>query len=166
MPSNLFKKSEEKKRELKILILGPYKPKESKIKLLNFKNYMIAHGFQTARLVEDFKNIPKYDEDPDTHFTLKSRDKIEYWADALIFVFMKDGKNLGVWGELQFTISSVEEKIRDSIELHEKGVELSTQTRGPLKISRMYSNEFQDSIHLCKLGKAFCANIAYEKLWK
>jgi len=165
MPSNLFKNSEKNKRELKILILGPYKPLESKKRLFEFRDCLNLHGFHNAKVVEDFSNIPKFDDDPDINFTLKSRDKIQYWSEVLIFVFIRDANNLGVWSELQFTISHVKEKIRDSIELHEKGVDLSTQTRGPLKISRMYSNEFRDPVQLCKLAQAFCANVAFEKLW-
>lgn len=154
-----------KKKQNRILILGPYKPAPAKGRLIQFKEYLQVHGYENARIVEDFPNTPKYDEDPDKHFTLKSRDKIKNWADVLIFVFLRDANNLGVWSELQFTMDFVKEKIHYSVELHEQGVDLSTQTRGPLKISRMYSYEFRSDRELCSLAMAFCTNVVYELLW-
>ena len=38
MPSNLYQEIEEKKKQLRILILGPYKPKKAKKKLLDLKD--------------------------------------------------------------------------------------------------------------------------------
>jgi len=156
---------EYKKRGQKILILGPYKPKLAEKKLIKLRDCLRSRGYDNARIVKDFPNIPKYDEDPDKHFTLKSRDKIKNWADVLIFVFMRKANNLGVWAELQFTIAFVKMKIHYSVELHEKGINLSTQTRGPLKISRMYSIEFSNDRQLCDRAIAFCTNVVYESLW-
>jgi len=164
--SSIFStKFAEDKKTKRILILGPYKPLPAKERLIRLRDCLLVHGYENAKIVEDFPNIPKYDEDPDKHFTLKSRDKIENWADVLIFVFMREANNLGVWAELQFTLAFVKDKIHYSIELHEKGVDLSSQTRGPLKISRMYSSEFHNDGKLCKLAMAFCTNVVYEFLW-
>ena len=156
---------ENTKKSQKILILGPYKPESARKRLIKLRDYLRTHGYKSAKRVADFPDTPKYDKDPDKHFTLKSRDKIKNWADVLVFVFMRDANNLGVWGELQFTIDFVKEKIHYSIELHEEGADLSTQTRGPLKISRMDSYEFDNDQRLCKLSVAFCQNVAYEFLW-
>jgi len=166
MSSILSRDFENKKRSLKILILGPYKPPSAKKRLTDFRNCLQRRGYNNAKKVEDFPNLPRYDKDPDKHYTLKSRDRVENWAEVLIFVFMCKANNLGVWAELQFTISFVKGKIRDSVELHEKGVALSTQTRGPLKISRMCSNEFSSDRQLCTRAVAFCTNVVYESLWK
>jgi hypothetical protein len=155
----------EEKRIKRILILGPYKPPPAKERLIGLRDCLLVHGYENARIVEDFPNIPKYDEDPDKHFTLKSRDKIKNWAEVLVFVFARKANNLGVWSELQFTLDYVKDKIRYSIELHEQGVDLSSQTRGPLKISRMYSSEFRSDRKLCNLAIAFCTNVVYEFLW-
>jgi hypothetical protein len=164
--SNIFSTAfAEEKKTKKILILGPYKPPSAKERLIRLRDCLLAHGYESAKIAEDFPNIPKYDKDPDKHFTLKSRDRIKNWADALVFVFMCEANNLGVWSELQFTLDFIKEKIHYSIELHEQGVDLSSQTRGPLKISRMYSNEFCSDIKLCDLAMAFCTNVVYELLW-
>jgi hypothetical protein len=165
--SSIFSRDfESKKKSQKILILGPYKPKLAKERLIQLSDCLRKHGYENAKRVADFPDTQRYDKDPDKHFTLKSRDKIKNWADVLVFVFMHKANNLGVWGELQFTVDFVKEKVHYSIELHEEGVDLSTQTRGPLKISRMYSNEFRNDRQLCELAMAFCTNVVYEFLWK
>ena len=164
MSSIFFRDFENKKKNLKILILGPYKPQSAEKRLIQFRDRLRSHGYDNAKTVKDFPDIPKYDEDPDKHFTLKSEDKIKNWSDALIFVFMCDANNLGVWAELQFTLYSVKEKIHYSVELHEKGIDLSTQTRGRVKISRLYSYEFRSDQQLCDLAMAFCTNVVYEFL--
>ena len=165
--SSIFSRDfEERKKRLKILVLGPYKPPSAKKRLVDLENCLQARGYSNAKRVEAFRNVPKYDEDPDKHYTLKSQDKIKNWAEVLIFVFMRKANNLGVWAELQFTIYFVKNKIRNSIELHEEGTALSTQTRGPLKISRMISNEFGNDRQLCDRATAFCINVAHESLWK
>lgn len=164
--SNIFSTAfAEKKKIKRILILGPYKPPPAKERLIRLRACLLAHGYENAKIVEDFPNIPKYDEDPDKHFTLKSQDGIRNWADVLVFVFMCEANNLGVWSELQFTLDFVKDKIRYSIELHEQGVDLSSQTRGPLKIARMNSSEFCSDRKLCDLAMAFCTNVVYEFLW-
>jgi hypothetical protein len=164
--SNIFSTAfAEEKKIRKILILGPYKPPPAKERLIRLRDCLLVHGYENAKIVEDFPNIPKYDEDSDKHFTLKSRDRIKNWADVLVFVFIHEANNLGVWSELQFTLDSVKEKIHYSIELHEQGVDLSSQTRGPLKISRMYSSEFCSDRKLCDFAIAFCTNVVYEFLW-
>ncbi len=164
--SNIFSTAfVEEKKIKKVLILGPYKPPPAKERLIQLRDCLQAHGYEKAKIVEDFPDIPKYDEDPDKHFTLKSRDEIKNWADALIFVFMREANNLGVWSELQFTLDFVRDKVHYSIELHEQGVDLSSQTRGPLKISRMNSSEFCGDKKLCSLAMAFCTDVVFESLW-
>jgi len=164
--SGIFSRDFENKKKIqKVLILGPYKPQSAELRLVKLRDFMRSHGYDTARIVKDFPNSHKYHEDPDIHFTLKSQDKIRNWADVLIFVFMQKANNLGVWGELYFTINFVKHKIHYSVFLHEEGTDLSTQTRGPLKISRMYSNEFHNDRQLCEQARAFCTNVVYESLW-
>ena len=165
--SAIFSRNFENKKKIqRVLILGPYKPKVAKERLVKLRDCLQSHGYEGARIIEDFPNIPKYDEDPDKHFTLKSQDKIRNWADILIFVFMRRADNLGVWAELQFTIDFVKDKLHYLVELHEKRTVLSTQTRGPLKISRIFSYEFYSDRQLCELSLAFCTNIVYEFFWK
>jgi hypothetical protein len=163
--SSIFSRNfENKKKDQKILILGPYKPPLAEKRLMKLRDCLRSHGYDNAKTVKDFPDIPKYDEDPDKHFTLKSEDKIKNWGDALIFVFMCNANNLGVWAELQSTLFSVKEKIHNTVELHEKGIDLSTQTRGRVKISRLYSYEFGSDQQLCDQVVAFCTNIVYEAL--
>jgi len=156
---------ENKKKAIKILILGPYRPTSAKQRLVQFRDCLKKSDCQNAKLVEDFPDFPKYDPDPDIHFTLKSRDKIKNWADAVIFVFLCDADNQGVSNELIFTCLSVQHKLHYSIELHEQGIQLSTQTKGPIKISRMNSDEFQSDRQLCQLAMGFCTKIVYELLY-
>lgn len=164
--SSIFSKDlENKKRNIKILILGPYRPQNYKQRLTQFRVCLQNHGYETARLVDDFPDVPRYDPDPDIHFTLKSRDKIKSWAKSLVFVFFRNADNQGVSNELTFTCDLVREKIHDSIVLHEQGVNLSTQTKGPLKISRMCSDKFCTDRALCDKAIGFCTKVVYELLW-
>lgn len=153
---------ENKKRNMKVLILGPYKPPSAKLKLVQFQKRLQDYGYATARLVDDFPDEPKYDPDPDIHFTVKSQDKIKNWAEVLIFVFLNDADNQGVSNELMFTCYLVREKTHYSIALYEKGIQLSTQTKGPLKISRMNSSEFCTDRELCDRALGFCTKVVYE----
>jgi len=164
--SGLFSKDfENKKKSIKVLILGPYKPSNAKQRLIRFKDCLLNHGYEKARLVEDFPDVPRYDPDPDIHFTLKSRDNIKNWADMLIFVCFLNADNLGVTNELTFTCDLMQSKIHWSIELHEEGIQLSTQTKGPIKISRMNSDEFRNDQELCEKAIGFCTKVVYELLW-
>jgi hypothetical protein len=163
--SSIFSSAFAKKKRIeRVLVLGPYKPPSAEKRLIRLRDCLRVHGYENAKIVRDFPDIPSYDEDPDKHFTLKSRDKIKNWADVLVFVFLRKANNLGVWGELQYTLDFVKNKVHYSIELHQKGADLSSQTRGPLKISRMYSNEFRGDKKLCKRAIAFCTNVVYESL--
>lgn len=164
--SKMFSRDfENKKRAMKILILGPYTPLSAKQRLVQFKNCLIGSGYQNAMLVEDFPDTPRYHSDPDVHFTLKSRERTKNWADVLIFVFYNDANNQGVANELVFTCLSVRHKLHYSIALHEERIRLSTQTKGPIKISRMNSDEFQSDRQLCQLAIGFCTKIVYELLY-
>lgn len=156
---------ERKKKDIKILILGPYNPPSAKLRLIKFRDCLKRSSYQNAKLVEDFSDTPKYDPDPDIHFTLKSRDRIKNWADVLVFVLLCDADNQGVSNELVFTCISVQRKLHYCIELHEQGIHLSTQTKGPIKISRINSNEFWSDRQLCELAMGFCTKIVYELLW-
>ena len=163
--SSIFSKDfENKKNAQKILVLGPYKPPSAEKRLTKLRDCLRSHGYDNAKIVKDWANISMYD--PDIHFMFKSRDKIRNWADVLIFVLMRKSNNLGVLAELQFVINFVRNKIHYSVELHEKGTVTSSQTRAPLKISRMDSYEFNNDPQLCNRAVAFCTNIVYELLWK
>lgn len=164
--SSIFSRDfENKKKDTKTLILGPYKPQLAEKRLIKLRDCLRSHGYDNAKIVKgDFPDIPKYHKDPEIHFTLKSEDKIKNWADVLIFVFMREANNLGVWDELKFTTRDVKEKIHYSIELHEEGTETSSRTRARLKISRMDSHEFRSDRQLCDLAMAFCTNVVYEFL--
>lgn len=166
--SSIFTRDfEKKKKSLKVLILGPYKPPSAEKRLTELRNYLRSHGYDNAKIVKgDFPDIPKYHNDPEIHFTLKSEYKIKNWADVLIFVLMRKANNLGVCDELKFTTRDVKEKIHYSLELHEKETVTSSRTRARLKITRMDSYEFSSDAQLCKRAMAFCTKVVYELFWE
>jgi hypothetical protein len=152
------------KRDLKILILGPYRPNSAETRLFAVKDHLIRHGYESAKVVADFADEPRYHQDPDIHFLLKSKDYIKNWADVLIFVLFTASDNQGVCSEMQTTCEKVEEKVHFSYVLYEEGITLSTLVKGEVKAARITSNTFEDDRELCELAKGFCTDVAYQRL--
>jgi hypothetical protein len=84
---------------LRILILGSY-DKTAEEELYRIKKFLIGKGYVQTRLVEDFKNPLKEDNEIQSDYNLR---KTEHWlpeADVGIFVFFPLVNNDGV--ELEF----------------------------------------------------------------
>lgn len=113
----------------------------------------------------DFPDIPRYSSDLDIHFTLKSQDRIKYWADALIFIFFREADNQGVTNELTFTCLKVLEKVHFTVVFNEKGLKLSSLTKGPIKIHEIKSDEFKDDTELCERAIGYCTNFVHRLYW-
>ena len=116
-------------------------------------------------MVADFPDEPRYHKDWDIHCTVKSQFHIKNWADVLIFVFLKDSDNQGVANELTFTCQRVLEKIHFSVVLYERGIQLSSLTRGPIKIHKVNSDDFENDAVLCTKALGYCTNFVYQLLW-
>lgn len=148
------------KAGLKILILGAYKPESEKDRLILFKNCLIKRKFIQTCLVADFPNAT-YNKELDIDTTKKSEYFIIYWADVLIFVFFKEGKDYGVTSELRFTCDMVPEKAEHALVLFEDDMEflVGTQVRGPIKITKMSYNNFDNDVELCNHGFGHCVKV-------
>lgn len=154
-----------KKNKIKILILGPYRPSNAEKRLIEFRKSLHLKDYLNAKLVADFPDIPRYHDDWDIHCTLKSQFHIKHWADALIFVFLKDADNQGVANELTFTCQKVLEKTHLSLVLIEQGVQLSSLTRGPIKIHKINADDFENDTELCHKAIGYCTNFVFQLFW-
>ena len=60
------------KQQLKILLLGAYKPAEALNRLKKLQVCMMRKGFVSTMLAKDFPDATRYSEDLDEHYTMKS----------------------------------------------------------------------------------------------
>ena len=113
-----------------------------------------------TKLVKDFPDDVRYDEDEDVHFTMKSRVLIEHWAHVPIFVFFKDGENLGVGNELAYTCTKLVMKTSHSAVFLETDLNVGSQIRGTLKLSardqKLSYENFLNDKELCDLAFGHC----------
>lgn len=113
-----------------------------------------------AKLIRDFPDDVRYDEDDDIHFTMKSRLLIENWAHVPIFVFFKDGDNLGVGNELGYTCLELPMKTLVSVAFLETNLDVGSQVRGTLKLGtrdqKLSYENFENDKDLCNLAFGHC----------
>ncbi len=149
----------DKKRRLRILILGPYRPKSCLTKIESLKNYLKATGFENTKLVKDFPDYEKFSEDMDEHFTKKSRLCINTWTHVPIFIFFRKADNLGVNTELTYTCLNFPNKGKQAAVFFEKGMDVSTQVLGSVKIAKISYEIFENQKSLCELTSGHCLKI-------
>ena len=89
------------KPKIRVLILGSYDTAALPI-LSSIKDFIIAKGYINTKLVMDFNNPPRQENETDAAYNLK---RTEFWlpkADVILFVFLKsDFNSSGVGFELQ-----------------------------------------------------------------
>jgi hypothetical protein len=140
------------KQKLHILILGPYRPKSHLKRLEALQDCLIAKRFEMTKLVKDFPDRKKFSDDMDEHFTKKSRLYINTWAHVPMFIFFKDADNLGVNTELTFTCVNLPNKGKHGVVFFEKGIDISSQVIGSVKIARISYEIFENDEELCDLA--------------
>ena len=140
------------KRRLHILILGPYRPKPYLRRLEALQDCLITRKFEMTRLVKDFPDEEKLSSDLDEHFTKKSRLCINTWAHVPMFIFFKDADNLGVNTELSFTCLGLPNKGKNAVVFFEKGMDISSQVKGSIKIAKISFEIFDNDKELCDLA--------------
>ena len=115
--------------------------------------------FEKTKLVKDFPDRRKFSDDVDEHFTKKSRLYIKTWAHVPIFIFFKNADNLGVNTELIYTCANSPDKGKSAVVLFEKGMDISSQVKGSIKIARISYETFEDDKELCDLSFGHCLKI-------
>jgi len=155
-----------RKRRIKILILGPQRPHTAEKRLNAFKMCLLQSGYDNAKIVADFPDTPAFHTDKSSHFTLKSQHYIRNWADVLIFIFLRNCDNQGVANELTFASLMAIEKMNVSVALYEKGSQLSALTKGPVNLQKLDSDEFLNAKDLCEIAKGYITNYIYVLYWK
>lgn len=164
--SYFSKEFEKRKKAIKILILGAYRPSSFLGRLRNSKTCLINHKYLETKLVEDFPDTPRLHNNPDIHFSLKSKHLIKNWAEALIFVFFGGGAdNSGVATELEFTCLTVQDKLDRSLVLSEKGLALSTLTKGSIRIHKIDADNFHNDTYLCDIAIGYLTNYVLQLYW-
>jgi hypothetical protein len=150
-----------KNEGIRILILGSYKEEDRK-RLLALREKLIKAGFGQTRLVEEFPDEKRYSDDLDIHFTKKSEHYLSYWADLILFVLFRDSDNQGVLSEFRFCSITRSGLLRYSLVLVEEGVHLSSQVRGPIKITRINTAVFRSDASLHRLALGHIVKTAFE----
>jgi len=159
----------ERKCQAKILILGSYQrltaqgSEESCEEILEkLKEFLIANGFSNTKLVKDWiieDNIPP--ESLVALFREKSFHHIDYWAEILVFVFLKDANNYSVTRELSHMVDCSKEKCSHSIILRHDEIDLGSLIKGDISIERILESSFSDNQELYQTAFAGCFNILF-----
>ena len=142
------------KQQLKVLLLGAYKPPKALNRLQKLQVCMIGKGFASTMLAKNFPDATRYSEDLDEHYTMKSRTLISNWADVPIFVFYKKADNQGVASEITYTCGNLSDKLSCSAVFFEGSLQnFSSQVKGSIKIAKKVSYEiFKNDEELCNLA--------------
>ena len=172
MVSPLFGDLSERKARLKILILGPYRPADPTEstacmeRLVALKAYLNSFGYDNAKLVSDFSDVPRWHEKDAAHFEVKSKQMILEWAIGLLFVFLRGCDNSGVGGELTFVDAKRPDLFHSSKILQEESTDISTIIRGPLNRHGIEADRFQTDEELHELAVGACMAILYRNYWR
>jgi hypothetical protein len=142
------------KKKLKVLILGAYRPDKALKRLEKLRNCLIENGFEAAKLAKDFPDDRQFSQDLDEHYTVKSRQLIEEWAQVPIFIYFKRAKNDGVTVEITYTCDKLHEKQSCCAVFFEGKLEdFSSQVKGEIKDTKKVSYEiFKNDRELCLLA--------------
>ncbi len=149
-----------RKPRLKILILGPYRPKAAKRRLVDIKEHLIKRGYVSTKLVEDFDNIPAKTEE---EVFEKSRDFMKNWADVLFFFFFKEsleGMLMGVHDELAFLCERMPKKIDNSVVFIDESIynQLSIMFKGRLQFFEMRADLIKKQEEAKKSAESYAFN--------
>lgn len=143
--------------DLKILILGSYRPIGMAKRLEIIRDCLRTRGFTNTFLVKDLGDEPRFDEDDDIHWT----DKSNHWMknfDLSLFVFFADCDNSGVTDELNyFMTEKIEETFRCIILYEDNIKQISSRIRAKIKIVKLRNGSFKEKKDLdaCELAYGF-----------
>lgn len=165
MSSHFFKEFADRKKAMKVLILGAYVPKDCEQRLVKLRECLFENGYKNARLVSDFSDVPSFHGVKPAHIVTKSKYYIKFWADVLLFVFFKNGRNEGVSVEFEFACSKVLEKLGVSIVLTEKDLNLSNMILGSVEIQEIKADSFVDGLELCDKLLGYLTNFTHRLYW-
>lgn len=145
----------EKDKELNILILGAYRPKNMQERLETIRDCLIEKGFVNTSLVADFPDdIVRFHEDDDIHWTKKSNFLMSRF-DINLFIFFTNCDNSGPTDELNFFCYEIGEHFR-CIVTYEDGFVESISSRITAKIKdfklRNIAVKEEEDMVICELA--------------
>jgi len=165
MSTDFFKEFENKKKRMKILILGAYSPALYEDRLFKLKECLLKNDYTNAKLVKEFSDLPSFHGNKYGHIVAKSQYYIKFWADALVFVFFKGAMNEGVSIEFEFTCIKVLEKLGFSVVLGEKNLNFSSMILGSIQIHEIKADTFENDLELCEKAIGYLTNFTHRLYW-
>ncbi len=164
-------KISQKTADLKVLILGSYRPREMFERLERIRDCLRQKGFINTYLVENLRDEPRFDDDNDIHWTRKSNHYMKIF-DLNLFVFFVDCDNSGVGDELTYFINETKETLTYFINetketfrcivLYEEGIEqISSRIRAKIKEMKLRNIVIKsgDDLDACELAYGFINNV-------
>lgn len=139
--------------DLKILILGSYRPIGMAKRLEIIRDCLRKRGLSNTYLVKDLGDKPIFDEDEDIHWTNKSNHWMKNF-DLSLFVFFADCDNSGVTDELSYFIYKIEETFRCIILYEDNIKQISSRIRAKIKTVKLRNGSFKEKEDLdaCELA--------------
>lgn len=152
---NINKRSQET-ADLRILILGAYRPRNMFDRLEGIRDCLRQRGFNNTYLVENLGDKPRFDDDDDIHWTEKSNYLMKH-SDLNIFIFFEDCDNSGVGDELSCFINETEETFRCIVLYEENIKKISSRIRAKIKEMKLHNIDFKlkDDLDACELAYGF-----------
>jgi len=149
-------KISQKAADLKILILGAYRPKDMFKRLEKIRDCLRQKGFINTYLVENLCDEPRFDKDNDIHWTRKSNYLMKN-SDLNLFVFFADCDNSGVGDELSYFINKTEEDFRCIVLCEESIEKISSRIRAKIKEMKLRNIDIKagDDLDACELAYGF-----------
>jgi hypothetical protein len=163
--SKYFRDFENRKKTLRILILGAYFPNACQERLSNFRDFLIKNNYSNAKLIKDFPDKPSFHNDESIHNLEKSKYYIKNWSEVILFVFSNNGSNEGVSIEFEFCCSKAIEKLSFSVVFEESGLRLSSLILGSVSLNEIKSDSFENTEDLCGKALGYLTNFVYRLFW-
>jgi hypothetical protein len=153
-------KISQKVADLKILILGAYRPRDMFKRLEGIRDCLRQKGFINTYLVENLRDEPRFDKDNDIHWTWKSNYLMEN-SDLNLFIFFEDCDNSGVGSELSYFINKTEEDFRCLVLCEGSIEQISSRIRADIKEMKLRNINFKagDDLNACNLAYGFINTI-------
>ena len=145
------------RRNLHILILGAYRPKNAKKRLERFRDCLSERGYSNTSLVTDHPDDNEFDEDLNTYWERKSNELMQHY-DLSLFVFFANCSNEGVTDELAYFCSNAKESSRCYVICEDSyASNMSTRIKAKVERCTLPNTKIEDDndAELCDAAYAF-----------
>lgn len=147
-----------RKPTTRILVLGAYRPREAKGRLIALRDFLRGQGYNQCYLLSNLRFRKRFlGETVEVYLVKKGRNYLESWADIALFVFLCDASNMGVLSEFDYTQYNLRALLRTSTVFIDESCQFpSLTTSGTIRMSGIDQRFFTDDKSLFRAAKGAC----------